>query len=192
MLRLSMLFVALLLCAFALPAASWMMTERITGEYHPYSLTLGYDRALAALGNSPGRVYATRVSFAEASTTESLYFAGDVKSFNAFLENYSKLKYTKLVLTVKNEDTKNRPIVRVRKPGSGSDGKPDEYDDIRYDWVLTHYLPGVHNGEETVRLEVWVGKILWDKVRLPKNVEVKFDKTTKPSGSAQSTEPLNR
>jgi hypothetical protein len=162
-----------ILILLAVPAMAWDMTEPINGRYYPWGTKLPLDKALEELGNSRGRVYAERVSWSEIGTTETLYFTGDTKSFQAFLDRYAKLNYPSLTLTLMTEDSEHKPVVKVAKPGSGCDGKPVEYDEIRYDWEFEHYLPGSKGGKEAVYIALWPGKVNLDKTRVPANVEVK-------------------
>ncbi len=150
-----------------------MMTESITGTYHPNGMKLPLDEALGALGNSSGRVYGDRVIWSGIGTTESLYFAGDTKAFQAFVDSYSKLNHPPLTIIVMKEDDDHKPVVRVQKPGSRCDGKPVEYNEIRYDWALVHYLPGIKGGKESVSIALWPGTVQLGKVKVPANVEVK-------------------
>lgn len=176
---------ALLVGVLALPALSLMTTEVITGTYSPEYQGDTQNKALGELGNSPGRVYATTVFFSEIGVTESLYFTGDAKAFNAFLAKYALLNerfiYPSLTLAFMKEDAELHPVLRIEKQGSGCDGKPIEYQEIRYDWVLTHYLPGSKGTVETVYLELWPGKVEWDKVRFSANLSIKnYPETKKP------------
>lgn len=176
-----------ILILLAVPAMAWEMTEPIEGRYYPYSATSTLDKALEELGNSRGRVYAERVSWSDIGITESLYYAGDTKAFQAFLDRYTKLNYPALTITVTNESAERKPVVKVRRPRSGCDGKPVEYDDVRFDWEFQHYLPGSKGGKESVHIVLWPGRVQLDKVRVPSNVEVRRQPTEGVKSGAEPT-----
>lgn len=190
--RLRSLCMAILLVALlAMSASALMSTETITGEYHPEWMGTGMDKSLAELGNSPGRVYGTTVFWSGIGVTESLYFAGDTDAFSAFLAKYAKLKYPALTVQIMASNPERPPVLKIEKPGSGCDGKPVEFDEIHYDWVLTHHLPSpqlspkVAAGPEKVYLSVWPAKVQWDKVKVPSNVTIKRE-TPKPVQSGDA------
>jgi hypothetical protein len=184
---------ALVICILiliAVPVMAMMMTERITGTYYPNGMKLPLDEALGALGNSPGRVYADRVIWSEIGTTESLCFTGDTKAFQTFVGSYAKLNYPPLTITVMKETPDYKPVMKVERHGSGCDGKPVEYDEIRYDWELVHYLPGSSGGKETVSIVLWPGKVQLDKVLVPSNVKVK--QFVQPQRAANAPNPPDK
>jgi hypothetical protein len=167
------LAVLLFSLARCVPALSLMIKRDLDHSQVPSSPD--WPAGLKELVSRQGRVYGRHLdapTFGRGYEQVSIYFAGDSKLFNEFVQEYSRLKGTPLTLILHAGRGAVSPLAIEKRR-------------IFFDWQvnISRYLPPKASDSTekpepgyTVSVEMWLGGNLeLYKVNVPLNVEVKSD-----------------
>ena len=155
--------VTIMVVGLTLSCCASLLSLAMEYRSEPVTQQPTWPDGLADLLNSRERVYGYFVNF-----SDYFYYSGDAKAFNSFVERYSKLQGT--------------PLIVILHYGRGVTGSFDPKGEttIPFDWkVSVDVLPGLAGAARgpsprAARVELWLGgQVDLKEVQIPLNVILK-------------------